>query len=438
MRTILALSVFIVITSLAATVSAQTSETNPHNGQVRTTEPSDKYGPGGTHESLSEKDGRLLGEVYTDKCGRKREITYSKWSILPLYFFGDKEKTAVTYYYDENGKPAAKVVHNPGGDEYFTPQPGQNFGGKKDKKLDPKEGKALVEKLEKTPSAPCPEGAAGTAGEKKPKEQPQPKIKPETPGGAFSPSLTPPTLEQESAPGGPFNWTGFYAGIEGNYTRSSADFSLMPTGDYNRFPDLIDELRFRGRHEFDGDGGGIGGYGGYNWMLCEHFLFGLEIEGRRVWGLRDHFRTGDFDFGRLGMFDIHSSFDTEDIPYVVTFGPRLGYALGKFLPYLRGGLAFGQVDAHQGIRTSALGGNTFGKESTTQLGWCVGGGLEYALTDHWRLRVEYQYTDLGTLDFMGRGNPDSFRHFTSWNSADVTEHSGNFGLGYSFSQFGKK
>lgn len=234
-----------------------------------------------------------------------------------------------------------------------------------------------------------------------------------------------------------FNWSGFYAGIEGVYTRSSADFSLMPTGLWNDFPDLRDELSFRGRHEFDQDGGGIGGYGGYNFMLCERFLFGLEVEGRRVWGLSDHFRTGDFDFNGNGMFDVHSSFDTEDIPYLVTFGPRAGYACGNFLPYVKGGLAFGQVDAHQGILTSTFGGNTNGKESKTQLGWCVGGGLEYALTDHWRLRVEYQYTDLGTLDFSGWGHPDSFHGFTSWNSVHVTEHSGLFGLGYSFASFGR-
>jgi outer membrane immunogenic protein len=387
-------------------VSAQKIETTKE-GDIRHTEASDKYGAGGTHVTISDKKYKLFHEYYYDKNGIKREEVYPG---EPADNFPPENM-----YFDEKGKFVVMVKHTEKGDVYYDHH---------QVRMDPKAGKALVAKMEQTAASNAPEkpGAA------------QPKIRPAAPSGELSPPLVPST---EFAPL-KVNWSGFYAGIEGNYTRNSADFSLMPTGAYNRFPDLIDELRFRGRHEFDGDGGGIGGYGGYNFMLCEHFLFGLEVEGRRVWGLKDHFRTGDFDFGRLGMFDIHSSFDTEDIPYLVTFGPRLGYVLGKFLPYMRGGLAFGQVDAHQGVLTSALGGNTFGKESGTQLGWCVGGGLEYALTDHWRLRVEYQYTDLGTLDFMGRGNPDSFRHFTSWNSADVTEHSGNFGLGYSFSQFGKK
>src|SRR5947209_7981138 len=103
MKTFLSLSTFIVIASLAATLSAQTT-TDPNTGEVRTKEPSDKYGPGGTHESVSDKNYQLIAEGYRDKCGRIREITYGKVSILPHYYFGDKENTSVTYYYDENGK----------------------------------------------------------------------------------------------------------------------------------------------------------------------------------------------------------------------------------------------------------------------------------------------------------------------------------------------
>lgn len=397
----------LLITIFLATASAQ-KQTTDAEGNTVTTEENDKYGAGGSHVTTSDKNYKLVREKYYDKCGRLREeCTYEKTG-----------KGSTRTYWTPKGSDVV-IVRSDNGVASYTDYFGEALSKEK--------GEALVKKWESTPSPPppCPEkpGAA------------QPKVRPEAPP-LVAPSGTSPLFGQPVSPS-QSTWVGFYAGIEGNYTRSSADFSLKPTGDFEQFPDLSDELRFRGRHEFDGDGGGIGGYGGYNWMLCEHFVFGLEVEGRRVWGLKDHFETGDFDFGRLGMFDIHSSFNTEDIPYLVTFGPRLGYSWRNFLPYVRGGLAFGQVDAHQGILTSALGGNTNGKESTTQLGWCVGGGLEYALTDRWRLRVEYQYTDLGTVDFMGRGNPDSFRGFTTWNSAHVTEHSGNFGLGYSFPSFGR-
>jgi outer membrane immunogenic protein len=398
MKTILLFGACMFIAGLVATTSAQTTKTTDKEGNTTTTEPSDKYGDGGTHIVKRDKNDDLVEEIYKDKKGTVREKT----------IIGEKEEfftPTSTFYFNANGAAVVQVVHRPTGDTYYLVS-GKKIGTDEGKRAIKKAAENPPETTEKAPEKP---------------EQPKPEINRE----ALIPSA-------EVAPTA-FNWSGFYVGIEGVYTRSSADFSLMPSGDWRDFPDLSDELRFRGRHEFDQDGGGIGGYGGYNWMLCSHIVFGLEVEGRSVWGLAGHFHTGDFDFNGNGMFDVHSSFDTEDIPYLITFGPRMGYNLDRFLPYVKGGLAFGQVDAHQGIRTSIFGGSTFGKESeAVQVGWCVGGGLEYKLTDHWRLRVEYQYTDLGTFDFMGSGRPDSFRGFTSWNSVHVTEHSGLFGLGYSF------
>jgi hypothetical protein len=48
-----------VITSLGTTVTAQTTQTNS-GGNVTTTEPSDKYGPGGTHSTTSGSEKQSL------------------------------------------------------------------------------------------------------------------------------------------------------------------------------------------------------------------------------------------------------------------------------------------------------------------------------------------------------------------------------------------
>ena len=34
--------------------------------------------------------------------------------------------------------------------------------------------------------------------------------------------------------------------------------------------------------------------------------------------------------------------------------------------------------------------------STTQVGWTAGGGVEFALTPNWTAKVEYLYVDLGS------------------------------------------
>ena len=183
MKKILILSAFVVIaiTRLATTANAETK--TDADGSVTTTEPSDKYGAGGKHVTKSDKNYKLIVEIYYDKCGRTREST------LPYKTEG--HKSIIHTYYDENGKPAVRVIEYPGGADpaYLDLRGGKDSQLIGDAKfaMKPAAGKALVEKLEKTPSAPCPEP---------PKEQ-QPKTRPRMPGDAFVPSRTPaPTTGQ--------------------------------------------------------------------------------------------------------------------------------------------------------------------------------------------------------------------------------------------------
>ena len=77
---------------------------------------------------------------------------------------------------------------------------------------------------------------------------------------------------------------------------------------------------------------------------------------------------------------------------------RLGYAFDRFLVYGTGGAAFG------GLRSSYLNTITGGTDSLshTRVGYTVGGGLEYAITNNWSLRAEYRYTDFGNYtDVLG-------------------------------------
>jgi len=87
---------------------------------------------------------------------------------------------------------------------------------------------------------------------------------------------------------------------------------------------------------------------------------------------------------------------TSSIDTIAMMRPRVGYALGTFLPYLTGGLAWArtQVDLY------APDGFLTGDKHATHVGWTVGGGLEFALTGPWTARVAYDYVDLGARDFV--------------------------------------
>lgn len=76
-----------------------------------------------------------------------------------------------------------------------------------------------------------------------------------------------------------------------------------------------------------------------------------------------------------------------------TFRARLGYDMGKFAPFVTGGLAighvkFGQFDPSDIVATVTHRGNL-------QTGFTVGAGFEYALNERWTFKGEYAYVNLG-------------------------------------------
>ena len=83
---------------------------------------------------------------------------------------------------------------------------------------------------------------------------------------------------------------------------------------------------------------------------------------------------------------------------------RLGLTWGRALIYGKAGLVGGEVTAGTKLNTPT---NPFGPIlftpplSTTnwQLGWTVGGGVEFALTDRWSAKAEYMHYDLGRDTF---------------------------------------
>jgi outer membrane immunogenic protein len=151
-----------------------------------------------------------------------------------------------------------------------------------------------------------------------------------------------------------YNWSGPYIGLYGGYGWGSSAFSApLASG------------------SFDLSGGVVGGTLGYNYQVGQA-VFGLE--------------------GDLGWSNIRGSTacgglacDTRN-NWLGTVRGRLGYAADRFMPYVTGGVAFGD------IKTSVAG---FGDSSQTKAGWTVGGGIEAAIAGPWTAKVEYLYVDLG-------------------------------------------
>jgi outer membrane immunogenic protein len=223
------------------------------------------------------------------------------------------------------------------------------------------------------------------------------------------------------APAISYNWSGFYIGGFGGYKFSNVDvdFDLRSSV----APAVIDHLNSVGSRDLDNDGAELGGLLGYNWQFnC--WVLGLEADAGYLWA-RKSSSSGTFLEPVSGhFFSFETSFKTR---YLATLAPRIGCAFGRFLPYVTGGLAVGDLDFSQ--RSRELAGNRnfpFGGDRTeTNAGWMVGGGLQYAITEHWSVRGQYQYIDLGSVDF-----DDEIA--TAHHEASLTEHNASFAIIYKF------
>jgi len=154
-----------------------------------------------------------------------------------------------------------------------------------------------------------------------------------------------------------YNWSGFYAGINGGWGGGDAEITGTP-----------------GPGSFDVSGGLVGGTLGYNWQIGQA-VFGLETD--LNWSGID----GTAACGALTCGVSNN--------WLGTARGRLGYAIDRVMPYVTGGLAFGEVEA----TATGLAG-----ASSTQTGWTVGGGLEFALAAPWTAKLEYLYVDLGDFN----------------------------------------
>lgn len=152
-----------------------------------------------------------------------------------------------------------------------------------------------------------------------------------------------------------YNWTGFYAGINGGYAWG--------------------ESNFFGAFDSSPKGFVIGGTLGYNYQV-----------GSFVWGLE-----GDFDYADIKGDTACLGFVCETkSKWLATARGRLGYAFDRFLPYITGGAAFSDIE----VSVPLLGLS----QSQTRTGWTVGGGLEYAFLGSWTAKIEYLYVDLGRAE----------------------------------------
>ena len=158
------------------------------------------------------------------------------------------------------------------------------------------------------------------------------------------------------------SWSGFYLGAQAGYIWGDADTS------YNDGTSSISQ-------NVDGFAGGL--YGGYNWLLQNDFLIGLE---------------GDINWAN-GSDSAENG--TNEVKIDENWEASLRLRVGKviddtWMPYITGGAAWTDLDVKYGPAGGALK-----SDSGTMTGWTLGAGVEYKFTESLHAKLEYRYSDYG-------------------------------------------
>lgn len=207
--------------------------------------------------------------------------------------------------------------------------------------------------------------------------------------------------EQVVVQDGGFDWTGAHIGVNAGANMSHSDGAkTVGTAGFVGLiapgfaPGLLDTSK----------NGFIGGAQiGYD-VQHETFVFGVEADLSFTDQKKKASFTGAYIPPPLGTTLTTSA--STDLNYLGTMRGRMGVTPTEhLLLYATGGLAFGEVDTTASVVANAAPTlNWNGNTSKKKVGWAIGAGAEYAISENVTLRGEYIYYDLGSVKTDALGN----------------------------------
>ena len=218
-----------------------------------------------------------------------------------------------------------------------------------------------------------------------------------------------------------FTWTGFYAGVNAGYAFNNDD-KINSDNYYSYY------APYQSSKSDDGSFTG-GAQIGYNYQMGS-VVFGIEADFNFA-DLKRESTTYDNYVNGYGQFEASSK-----VEWFGTVRPRVGFTpVDRLLVYVTGGLAYGQVKTSGTYYDYAYnGGVGYGQISKddTRVGWTVGAGAEYAITDNLTVKGEYLYVDLGDKTARGYAYRADGQPVTLSIKDETNFHVVRAGLNYKF------
>jgi len=206
-----------------------------------------------------------------------------------------------------------------------------------------------------------------------------------------------------------YDWSGFYIGgvIGGGWTNT--DSSVPELGIIGGAFVNAPAIQTTTSSSF------IGGVeGGYRDQFGK-LVIGWEAD--MVWG--DMNGTSSTTFGPVIAPGALTQLITADTKWTATATSTVGIAHDRWLIYGKAGVAWAKTDYTDNwtIVGVPLFSGTGSTSSSSQVGWTVGTGVEWAIWNNWSVKAEYDYLDFGNktatingsvLPGVGTGFPASF------------------------------
>lgn len=216
-----------------------------------------------------------------------------------------------------------------------------------------------------------------------------------------------------------FSWTGLYGGINVGYGFGNGDAAVGQQLFRNQTNNLAN-FQFGGpAWSLNNDLNGVTGGGqiGYNYQFSPWLVIGVEADIQAA-DIRNRTFASVIPFPAVGGFVSYAG-ATQTAHFVDWWGTargRLGITLPSYpnlLFYATGGYAYGAVNTtfnYGALVTAppaAVAGAAFASAvyDNTRSGWAAGGGFEWTpmALPTWSLKLEYLYTDLGSITQTGLG-----------------------------------
>jgi outer membrane immunogenic protein len=184
---------------------------------------------------------------------------------------------------------------------------------------------------------------------------------------------------------GDYSWSGFYLGAVsgGSAGQRSTKYSVAGTPVAVSFTNTNGGFRNIGYH------GLAGAQAGLNWQTG-HLVTGFETDFQftQIVGHTLNSRVNVTAGGVTGTLD-----SVVDMPLLGTFRGRVGWAANRWLYYVTGGFAYGEVETTSTLSVPVVGSVTSNSESTP-IGWAAGFGFNTALWDRWDAKLEMTWVNL--------------------------------------------